>query len=62
MAKSGQDEKDRQLRRHYSMYYFSSRIAAGEKFPSGVFGFKPLYPTVLVRHLPMPKSAKSAVR
>jgi hypothetical protein len=38
-------EKGHQLRCHYSMYDFSRRIAAGEKFPSGVLGFKPFDPT-----------------
>jgi hypothetical protein len=46
---------------HYSMYDFSSGIAAGEKFPSGVLGFKPFDPTVLICHLPVPECAKCAV-
>jgi hypothetical protein len=46
---------------HYSMYDFSSRIAAGEKFPSGVLGFKPSDSTVLIRRLPVPDCAKCAV-
>jgi hypothetical protein len=51
-------EKGHQLRCHYD---FSSRIAAGEKFPSGVLGFKPFDPTVLIGHLPMPECAKCVV-
>jgi hypothetical protein len=43
------------------MYDFSSRIAAGEKFPSGVLGFKPFDPTVLIGHLPVPECATCAV-
>ena len=43
------------------MYDFSSGIAAGEKFPSGVLGFKPFDPTVLICHLPVPERAKCAV-
>jgi hypothetical protein len=43
------------------MYDFSSRIAAGEKFPSGVLGFEPFDPTVLIGHLPVPECAKCAV-
>ena len=54
-------EKGHQLRCHYSMYDFSSGIAAGEKFPSGVLGFKPFDPTVLICHLPVPERAKCAV-
>jgi hypothetical protein len=54
-------EKRNQLRCHYSMYDFSSRIAAGEKFPSGVLGFKPFDPTILIGHLPMPECAKCVV-
>jgi|GEM_PF-903251 hypothetical protein len=54
-------EKGHQLRCHYSMYDFSRRIAAGEKFPSGVLGFKPFDPTVLIGHLPMPECAKCVV-
>jgi hypothetical protein len=41
---------------------FSSRIAAGEKFPSGVLGFKPFDPTVLIRHLPVPECTKRAIQ
>jgi hypothetical protein len=54
-------EKGPQLRCHYSMYDFSSGIAAGEKFPSGVLGFEPFDPTVLICHLPVPECAKRAV-
>jgi len=36
------------------MYDFASGIAPGEKFPSLALGFKPLDPTVLIRHLPVP--------
>jgi hypothetical protein len=43
------------------MYDFSSGIASGEKFPSGVLGFKPFDPTVLIGHLPVPECAKCAV-
>jgi hypothetical protein len=60
-AKKRTFEKGHQLRCHYSMYDFSSRIAAGEKFPSGVLGFKPFDPTVLIGHLPMPECAKFVV-
>jgi hypothetical protein len=37
---------------------FACQIAAGEKFPSLAFDFKPLDPTVLKHHLPMPKCVK----
>jgi hypothetical protein len=36
-------------------------IAAGKKFPSLPFGFKPFDPTVLVRHLPVPECVKRAI-
>ena len=43
------------------MYDFSSGIAAGEKFPSGVLGFEPFDPTVLICHLPVPECTKCDV-
>jgi len=43
------------------MYDFARRIAAGEKFPRLVFSFKPLDPTILIRHLPAPKCVKLAM-
>ena len=43
------------------MYYFARQIAAGEKFPSLAFGFKPLDPTILKHHLPVPKCVKLTV-
>jgi hypothetical protein len=46
----------------YSMYYFARHIAAGEIFPSLAFGFEPLDPTVLIRHLPVPECAKRTIR
>jgi hypothetical protein len=39
----------------------SRQIAAGEKFPSLAFGFKPLDPTILKHHLLVPKCVKLAV-
>jgi hypothetical protein len=44
-----------------SMYNFACQIAAGEKFPSLVFGFEPLHSTVLVHHSLVPKGVKLAV-
>ena len=44
-----------------SVNYFASQIAAGEKFPSLAFGFKPPYPTILKHHLPVPKCVKLSV-
>ena len=38
-----------------SMNDFARLIAAGEIYPSFAFSFKPLDPTVLVHHPPMPK-------
>ncbi|MFZ0402084.1 MAG: hypothetical protein WAL03_13485, partial [Pseudolabrys sp.] len=61
-ANSGQNQKGRQLRRHHLMNDFSSRIAAGEICPGFSLGIKPLYPAVLIGHLPVPECAKSAVR
>ena len=43
------------------MYDFASRIAAGEKFLSLVFGFKPLDPTVLKHYPPVPKYVKLSI-
>ena len=39
-----------------SMKDFARQIAAREKCPSFAFSCKPLDPTVLVHHPPMPKS------
>ncbi|MGB8045341.1 MAG: hypothetical protein WCF66_20540, partial [Pseudolabrys sp.] len=61
-ANSGQNQKGCQLRRHHLMNDFSSRIAAGEICPGFLLGIKPLYPAVLIGHLPVPECAKSTVR
>jgi hypothetical protein len=44
-----------------SMHDFARLIAASEKCPSIAFSFKPLDPTVLVNHPPMPKCAKGII-
>jgi hypothetical protein len=44
------------------MQYFACQIAAGKKFPSLAFGFKPLDATILIHHLPVPKSVKLTVQ
>jgi hypothetical protein len=43
------------------MYDFASGIAPRKKLPSLALGFKPLDPTVLIRHLPAPKCVKLAM-
>jgi hypothetical protein len=43
------------------MYDFARQIAAGEIFPSLVFGFEPLDPAVLKYHPPMPECVKHAI-
>jgi len=43
------------------MYDFACQIAAGEKFPSLVFGFEPLHSTVFVHNSLVPKGVKFAV-
>jgi hypothetical protein len=43
-----------------SMYDFSCRIAAGEKFPSLALSFKPFDPAVLKHDPPAPECVKLA--
>jgi hypothetical protein len=43
------------------MYDFARRIAAGEKFPSLAFGFKPFDPTILKYHPAAPECVKYSI-